>query len=642
MVDYLKSTKEDLNNLKIDILSNSKKAESDKSLLPRYSINQSFFKTQAEKLDRDIRNFNNKGSFARNFQNFQELRLSRLIYYLEEANKKYESHLQKNENLSGNGTSQLCIVFDIIKNSRELITLLYLLKWLESIYLKDNPKRDIERKFFFKNPLINEKEKDFNPDCFNDSMLLEKFRCIPHDEDTKDYSRILERIVTKFRSGNMIEAQTFAEYNNLFNISSILYGGLPVNDFLFDDLSKIAKIDFDLFPSYMRNKEFENLIKKANVLKQKDFSNNSNNLRNEFKTDLKEGIYYENNIVGNPNWLSWLHSNNQLAENDTGESEKRNSINLSRKLQSFLSGNSKYFENINNFNPYDILYTRILKLFNAKLIKKYLATQKLELHFTDDPDLNEYIASYSELSLDKIILELQRMEIYKNQIVTNDFFLDVELEIIKAHLANNTFDKLVLLDFVYQKLSFYMIDDNLSEYLRNQFNNLIDKDSYDKYTVEQKEMVFNNYMYISIINYWKFAFLSQLGIYLIFDSVINPILLRTNVQFSDMRTSFILNSEEIIKGFFNRIIDIIIDEIVPEITVYLVSFRTNITTIIEDLVHLVDKISTKNQFDKVIKEIDVHFKPFTEIINNSLANRSKIYPLVNFFNINLYIFLLIL
>ncbi len=629
MVDYLKNTKEDLFNLKSEIISNAKKPLSKEKLLPRYSTKQDFFETRASYLENHIRNFNTNENLNINYQNFQEYRLNKLFYYLQESNRKFKFHSSSKENLSGNFTSQFCIVYDIIKGSRELISCIYLLNWLESIYLKDNPKRDVEKKFFFSNKLVYENEKDFNPDCFNDLTLLSKFNCIPSQNDMGEYFRILDRIVIKVRSGNLVEAQNYAEYNNLFNISAILFGGLPVNDFLFDDLIKIAKIDFDLFPNYMRNKDFEKLKMKSDIIRETNTNNNNiDNFSNEnFSDEKNNGGFNENDFVGNPNWLSWFYSNYQLSNIEDNDNSTKN---LSKMLQSFLSGNSKYFENIENFNPYDWLYTKIMNIFNSKLIKEYLATQKLDLHFTDDPDFSQYLNDNSELKIEKIITELQKMEYYKNDLLSNDYLIDIELEIIKAHFSNSTMDKLDFLEYIFKKLSFYISDDNLSQYLKNQFFIFFNKNYFNSIPEEHKEIIFNNYMDNCILNYWKFAFESQLGIFLVFDDIINPELLNKKDIYSSKIKNIIILSEEIIKGFFNRVIEIIIDENIPELSVYLLSFWTDVTKIIDSLIYLASKISNKNQFDKLIKEIDIHFEPFTEIINNSLANQSKIYPLVFF------------
>lgn len=635
MADYLKKTREDLLHLKNQILTNSGPASKrmDNVLLPRYAIKQSFFNNRSKKLDENIRNFTREDSMASNFQNFQEYRLTKLFYFLEEAKQKFNEHAMQSENLAGNHTSQLLIVYDIIKNSKELISLIYLMRWLEAIFLKDNPKRDIEKKFFFDKNLIHPEAKDFNPDCFNDSMLKSKFRCLPHDENIADYWRILQRIIYKVRTGNLVEAQTYAEYNNLFNISAILFGGLPVNDFLFDDLNKITKIDFDLFPNYMRNKEFDALSKKAEIFKRDSTNINFNtNLNNLSINNSKLEGFDNNNIVGNPNWLSWFNSNYQLSENDFENSNLTYSTNLARILQSFLSGNSKCFEDLENFNPYDLLYTKILNIFNAKLIKKYLATSKLELHFTDDPDLSDYINEHSEMSIEKIISELQKDEKYKNEILANDFLFDIELEIIKAHFASVSYDKLILIEYTIKKLSFYMQDDYLSKYLEKQFFDMVvDKERFSKIPEEQKGIIYANCMDNCIINYWKMAFISQLGLSLLFDYEKGINKFAKNDAFYDTRKNILLISEEIIGGFFNRVIEIFVDESVADYTVYLLAFWNDIMTIISALIHLVGKITTKNQFDKVIKEIDVHFEPFTEMINRSLASQSKIYPLVKIY-----------
>lgn len=212
---------EELILLKKQILSNKEAFKYDNKLLPRYAIRQSFFSKRSEKIEENIKNLERKDYLNTNFQKFQELRMTKLFYFLEEANKKFKIHTENKESFLGNGTSQLCIVYDIIRNSKELISLIYLLEWLQSIFMKDKPRRNIERKFFFSEKIENAKSSDFDPDIFNDPTLLKHFSSCPSTEDFREYSRVFERIVMNVRSGNLLEAQHYAKYNNLFNISVI-------------------------------------------------------------------------------------------------------------------------------------------------------------------------------------------------------------------------------------------------------------------------------------------------------------------------------------------------------------------------------------------------------------------------------------
>lgn len=387
----------------------------------------------------------------------------------------------------------------------------------------------------------------------------------------------------------------------------------------------------------MRNKDFYNLRQKVEMLKTErpnldyfigsesnSIENAAGNVNVEEKS-LMQDFDIENNIIGNPNWISWLYSNYSLADKATEEE-----VIYSNLLQSFISGNSKHLESIYFFNVYDWLYTKFLNLFNYKLLQKYLAIEKIDLHFVDNPDLTGYMNANKDNSIEKIILELQSLEMYKNNILNNDFFLDLELEIIKAHFNSDSSEKLTLLEFIIEKTNFYMNEERLNIYVEQQVKNIVPENILKSPDTTNMLSNLANFKQISSLNYWKLTFVKQLGIYLIFNQTFNEDKIIKD-SLGELRDAIIINSKNLIRIFFNKIISIVISESIPEVTVYMLGFWNDITMIIESLIDLVSKITNKEDFDKVIKEIDIHFEPYTETINKALANNSKIYAIVFLF-----------
>jgi hypothetical protein len=645
--DFLIKLKSDYLQLSKEILANSTKKE----MIPRYSIKQNFFQAHQYNLDEKIKNINN--NFDGNLsiplmQHYQELRLSKIFYFLKEANEKYKN-LSNFPNLSGNCTSQLLIVYDIIKNSHELITLIYLLQWLESIYLKESFRRDIERKFIFSEDLTGKENKDFNLDVFNSSDLLKKMSTLPLEDDIKEYDRIFERIVLKVRAGNLAEAQKFATYNNLHNISCSLSGGLPINDFLFDSIENFVNVDFDIFPNYMRNEAFHDLRNKTEAM---NLNKNSVIINN---TNSRKSLN-EDSFIGNPNWINWIYSNYNLSYQIQETDSKINEINLGRTLSSFLSGNSQIFENITNFNNYDYLYTKFLNLFNYKLIKEYLDIEKIDIHFTENLVLSNFLEANKDITINKIISEFRQIEGFQHSNFASnfDFLFDLELDIIllqsilieennkilNSDIENNNnkfFDVFIQMN---SKKNHYYQSENLKVFLKNQFiANQKDKFGYENNYILEQDLT--HQIKFGHLNYLKIGFLFELGILMLFKKIL---IFEENLNINKKY----YNKEEIkrynnnkIKDFFNLTGDFFLKLVatfkenkeilsISKIAVYICGFFFDIDDVKKKLIEHVKSISNKEEFEYLIQEIDLHFEPYSEIINKCLASKSTIYPTVIF------------
>ena len=365
----------------------------------------------------------------------------------------------------------------------------------------------------------------------------------------------------------------------------------------------------------MRNKDFEILKKKASIAKED----------NKYFSSENQGTM--DNILGNPNWLSWFYSLYQLSDNniDNIQPNSDESKNLATLLQSFLSGNSKYIET-HNFNVYDWLYVKFLNLFNTKLFEKYLAVEKIDLHFTDNPDLSDFIDKNKDNTVEKIILEIQSLEYYKNEIYPNDFILDLQLQFIKSHFKEDENEKILLLEIIQEEIT-QIIDDR---FIKNNVDcNVKCFLNFDQIDTNLHEIQYNKAFNCLYLNYWKIIYLYQLGLSLNCNGF--KFENQTEISFKKNIENLKLNYDNIIKLFFNKNIEIISNSFLPDLTVYLLTFSPDFMSINGSLIRLVSVISNKEEFDMIIKEIDRYFKPFTEEINRCLANQSKIYPLVNIF-----------
>lgn len=389
--EWQQSFLKDLEKNKNILLNNCHKTSN--KYVPMYVVKEEFFDEYFKATEQKFQDPTKINPYLK-FSSYQEYRIIKLISSLNKAKNKYYTN-QENMKIDKEreNTSPLIITNDIIKNSYELTTYVYLADWLHSIYLKDDPKRTrIQGKPVFVETVKNLtlKNKSFDIDYLNNKNSP------ANQEDIDNYNKILEVVIMLVRSGKLKEAQETAEYHNLHYISAMLNGGLPLNDFLIDEQEQFENVDFDLFPPNMKTRELFEL--KEYIQKHKHSA--AEHRHSGGIMDFYDGV------IGNPNWLLWIYSNYQDCEIDS--EDKNWQI---KYLQSYLSGNSNVIEKNNN-NVYESLYVKILGLLNSRLVEEYTSVQKLEYHYSEGADFSKFYSKLRGKSIRDVINSLKSQQAY--------------------------------------------------------------------------------------------------------------------------------------------------------------------------------------------------------------------------------------
>lgn len=329
---------------------------------PKYIIRDEFYKKYFEIQETTIRNYTNTSPLFK-YVNYHEFRITKLNSHLNQSRIKINNPLPQ----VNTETSQLIKINNIIKGSFELTTYICLINWLESIYQKEDPRRvKLSEKVYLEKTakrLHETNNKSFTPD------MLFHVNNIVETREFENNRTILEQVLMHIRSGHLESAQKVAEYYNQYNISTMLNGGLPFNDFMLDPEEKFENVDFDLFPPYMNNREMEEL--KA-YLNRGHFSPNSTSRFNSNNTPYGQVVQFNDKIVGNANWLLWVFANHHSSSDDS-----QDKLVQTVMIQSYLSGNVITTEKREQ-SIYNRLYSQILSLFNLSLIEQYQSTELVE------------------------------------------------------------------------------------------------------------------------------------------------------------------------------------------------------------------------------------------------------------------------
>lgn len=359
---------------------------------PKYILGNDFYEKYIESQENNIRN-NTGANPLFKYVNFQEFRIVRLSSCLNRAKLKFINRLPD----VSSETSQLIITNNIIKRSFELTSYICLIDWLQSIYLKEDSNRiKLPEKVCLDNTIrkLGTNQKVLHPD------LLFQLNGFIDNKEFENHSSILDKVLMNVRSGNLEEAQKIAEYYNQFNISAMLNGGLPFNDFKLDEEEKFENVDFDLFPPYMNTREmteFKNYLKIVNE--------NRGNLQNR-RQNFQQIESINDRMIGNANWLLWLFANHHSASEDS--QEKLTQIIM---LQSYLSGNVSSVEKKDQ-SIYNKLYSNILSLFNLSLIEQYQLTEKIEYQYVDGIDVTKCYEKLKGKNIIEVINQIRSQQQY--------------------------------------------------------------------------------------------------------------------------------------------------------------------------------------------------------------------------------------
>lgn len=554
-----------------------------------------------------------------------------MIQFLNKAKDKYAFHngdkrsifteekMDLGSSISNESeTSQLILVNSIIKNSFDMTSYVYLLDWLHSIYLKDEPSRSTvkEKPFFEKTAkkLISSGNKNFHPDVLNtQNDLVDR-------EDNEKFKKILEMIIVSVRQGKLEEAQKLAEYHNQYFISAMLNGGLPLNDFLIDKVEKFEKVDFELFPPFMKTKDLSELQQKLNTLKSVQINNNS--------------IYQVyDQAIGNSNWLLWFYS---IYDSFETHSSSDKYIWQIKMLQTYLCGNPSFLEK-NNYNIYDSLYSNILSMLNIKIIESYSNVYNsvnnnsfLDYHFIDkeEPDLlKNYNVILKGKNIHDVINIIKSSGNYQ-EAIKQDWLIDLELDFIHLHFIDNSNNKLLFyetLNSILLKIINMTNSDEFDNYLKTHYNVVENSMQIKEAKLsknEQQQKIESNIALIKL-NYLKILFVVLITYY-----ATNYLKFQIHKNESEevirLADNIFNNFDLILSYFYTQLFTLSLN---PSHLIFVLSFCLDLETVKTNLSYLANQLIDNSSYKLLVKEIDQHFKEFQEELNTNIANNTNIYQI---------------
>ena len=604
--------------------------------LPRFILTPTFYEEYFNYQEKLLKNVPGVNPFLK-YSNYQEYRIIKLLDNLNTAKNKFKKHTHAKNDEKRNmmetddyefdyknrdSTSQLIRVNNIIKNSFELTTLIYLLEWLHSIYSKDDVTREsLRQALFFENTKrkVNATRNSFHPDMMNyNNNIVDR-------EELEKFSRLLETILIHVRRGKLNEAQKIAEYNNQHFLSEMLNGGMPMNDFLLNKVETFNEIDFDLFPPFMKTKDFKEI-----ELKIKKFQSSPNELYNNV-----DNIF--DKVVGNPNWLLWFYSVHEGCNINLSPDGQPFNWQI-KLLQTFLSGNSSYIET-NEYSVHDLLYTYVLSLLNFRIIQEYQSNNKtIDYHFVEtEPDFTKNFKDINGRNLIDIINIIKASEKYQDS-VKKDFTLEIELELIQLHLIDHI-SELSQADgdiIYYEKLNELFLkaintfheNEDFDAYVATH-HSLIDRSSLpkeNKFTKNEQQERANANILLIKLNYIKLIFMTLITYNSTnFDRLrLRDVDYKHNERKINLMMEILTNFDFIVSQFFTMLSLLTKNSIN---LVYTLSFAYDLQTIQVNLSNLAKTLDNEASYKDLISEIDEYFEGFEEQLKTSIASNTNIYDM---------------
>lgn len=600
--------------------------------LPRYSLSREFFDQYLTAIENSYKE-KNKNPYLE-FSNYQEYRLLSLLNNLNKAKLKFflntkerrdpisEDDYQLGMDLDmsetncqdSRNTSQLVLVNNIIKNSFELTSYIFLLEWLQSIYFKSDPIRTKHLEMLEKTcEKINKQKGKFDPDNLN-SKVSDSIDI----EDSDKYNKLMEQVVINIRRGKLEEAQKLAEYYQQGLISVMLNGGLPMNDFMLDNSEAFAKVDFDLFPPFMKNKEFYEI--KNNITKILEYKQKGSNINESMINDK---------VSGNSNWLIWFQSIYEACDYNNDDAIS-NPIKL---MQTYLSGNPNFIEN-NKLPVYDVLYSHILSMLNFKIINEYSKDGNLlNVHYNEEsPDFNKYFNKISKgKDIKDLIKTIQSKPIFK-ETLKSDFLLDFELQLIQMHFINYKENN----NAYFEKLHTFLLKfieiiegDYLEGYVRTHFNTIdLTLQNRNGFSINENETRYESNILLMKLNYLKILFNTLISFYVSNSSIFVEGLKSKSTEITKINKQF----DYLISLYFKEMSKFIIKmnfKYIPNALVFILGFCLDINTVQSNLTQLAEDLKEYDyeHFRQLVNEINLHFNGYQEDLISNIANGTHIYNL---------------
>jgi hypothetical protein len=625
---------EELNLTKNAIQVNTEKT---REFYPRYTIKKEYLSTYPRNLE-DI--LKKQGNPFLKFSYYQEYRILSLIDCLEKSKKKIfpkddievvmnKMKIDQTDN-NYSSTSQIILVNNIVKNNSELITSCYLLEWLQRIYSKEEFSREmIKERPNFTN------SKQFHPDMLNSQGFNLK------KDDMDNFVKLLDILTIMVRQGKLEEAQIMAEYYDQSFLSAMLSGGLAMNDLLLDGFGSLSKVDWDLFPPFMKNKEFYEIKEKANPdAMQVDF--HSSQLSDNKKYSNLQ--YLPDSVIGNPDWPLWLSSvyegcNLTYEKRTPGKDKIFDQVRL---LRTFISGNVDFVPEINNV--YDTLYVYCLALLNSKILIEYGRNvvdenHFLDYHFNQKENMNKQMYSNilsktRENSLYEM-LELIKTDNLFKQSKQYDLFIELEFMFISLYLIEqrNPNDKLFYLDFFEKILNHILklFENNeefercISEHYKRCKNNVNPNMTQNVISERDEENVS-----LIKLNYFKIIFEILVNFYsnnqyrFYIHDQLSP---NEEKKLEDIATKY----DYLISLYFDQMSNFILRrpniKAKPTNLVYILGYCLDELSVQRNLISLAKKLDglDNENFKSLYSEIEKHFYEYREVLISVVANGTHIY-----------------
>ena len=289
--------------------------------------------------------------------------------------------------------SQLMQVNSVIQRSPELISYIYVLKWLHCVFAKaSNDARTSPMSTIMNVSLWSDSNSDDSQLQMNyDDVLLAQSAAA----SSGAVDALLQGVVALLLQGELTKAQELCNHKKAFFVSALLEGGLP----FWEENEDVRAM---LLPPYMWNMQF----------------NSSEN------TTDKAG-------KGNANWIVWLHTVYALA----GNTNMKNGL---RDICRFISGNTNDMT-LTCSNVYKYLYVHVMSMFNACLMRQlrkngYNASA-LSCYVSDcEKEMDDLQQANGNRDMTAVLNAIRSDSIY-TEIKRRYPLIDIELQLLQLHFT---------------------------------------------------------------------------------------------------------------------------------------------------------------------------------------------------------------
>lgn len=302
------------------------------------------------------------------------------------------AHINTIRPVSSTSNSQLMQVNNVIQRSPELISYIYILKWLHCVFAKSSNDSHSSPMSTIMNVSLWNDSANSDASMNYDDVLLAQSAAAPSNA----VDALLQGVAALLLQGELAKAQELCNHKKAFFVSAVLEGGLP----FWEEHENVKNM---LLPPYMWNMQYSS---------------------GENESD-KAG-------KGNANWIVWLHTVYALA----GNTSMKNGL---RDICRFISGNTNDMTLTGN-NVYKYLYVHVMSLFNSTLMKElrrngYNASA-LSCYVSDcEKEMDELQQANSNINDITAVLNAIRSDSIYTEIKRRYPLIDIELQLLQLHFT---------------------------------------------------------------------------------------------------------------------------------------------------------------------------------------------------------------